>query len=181
MRQKVGIFQDSSAPCTPTSLVRHLKLPSQFYLHSSLPSLLLLYSSSFCISLLAVCFQPTLLFPTLCSSGLLSQIPFLPLSFLFGTQLVPLSEPPLAQTGTRGKETAAPCYQARNSGQKKKKKTQQNSHGADHTFTPVWVAVACQHVQTFACARMRKKRLMSSQAYVSVDWRTLQNKNKQAC
>lgn len=118
MRQKVGIFQDSSAPCMHTHLgATHNRLLRFIYTLPFSHSFVFIPPFSASRSLLR-CFHPALLFPTSPPSGFLSQLPFLPLSLLFGTQLVPLSEPPIAQTGTRGKETAAPRYQARNSVQK---------------------------------------------------------------
>lgn len=60
-----------------------------------------------------------------------------PHHLLFSTHLVPLSEPPIAQTGTGGEETVAPRYQARNSGQKILKEE-------TALFHPFAIRVLCQ-------------------------------------
>lgn len=165
MRQKVGIFQDSSVPYMHThSCATHSRPLSFIYtLPFSHSFIFIPPFSAFC-SLLC-CFHPALLFPVFLPSGFLSQLPFLPLSLLYGTQLVPLSEPPIAQTGTRGKETAAPRYRARNSIKKKKPETRALFHRRlDHGGVPA---------RTNVCVRSYVEEAAHELlSYVSLQWRT---------
>lgn len=146
--------------------------PSRFYLHSSYLPVILPYSSySFASASPPLPFHsdpffnpPSLHLAPRCASispFSFALFPIFPSCFqlprpfppsvlpprrlLFSTHLVPLSEPPIAQTGTGGKETVAPRYQARNSGQKNlKRRPRFFTHSPYRRF--VRAVIACQHV-----------------------------------
>lgn len=150
MRQKVGIFQDSWAPCDHT---HSEPLPL------SLLSLLHFHPSFFCILLLAV------LFPAWLPSGFL----FLSLALLPPPSLPPPWYPAgaLVRAAYRpdrhqGQRNAGASLSSTQQYQKKKNKNQQNRQRPTHTFSCLfWAAAACRHVRTLACARMWRKRLTS--------------------